>query len=113
MKRFCLTLDLKDDPELIARYEQYHQAGNIWPEIIGGIRTCGIEVMDIYRAGNRLMMILETGDDFDLQTGFAKMATLPRQQEWARLMDGFQQKLPFAQPHEHWVEMKQIFKLYK
>ncbi|SDE26874.1 L-rhamnose mutarotase [Niabella drilacis] len=113
MKRFCLTLDLKDDPGLIARYEQYHQADGVWPEIIEGIRSCGIAAMDIYRAGNRLMMILEAADDFDLQSGFARMATLPRQREWAALMDTFQQKLPFARPHEHWVEMKQIFKLYK
>lgn len=113
MKRFCLTLDLKDDPELIARYEQYHRNGQIWPEIITGIRTCGIQAMDIYRAGNRLMMILETTDDVDLRSAFAAMATLPRQQEWAVLMETFQQRLPFAQPDEHWVEMKQIFKLYK
>ncbi|MGJ7032429.1 L-rhamnose mutarotase [Niabella hirudinis] len=113
MKRFCLTLDLKNDPGLIALYEAHHREDGIWPEILEGIRACGIEAMDIYRAGNRLMMILEAGDDFDLQAGFARMATLPRQQEWAALMDTFQQKLPFAQPQEHWVEMKQIFKLYK
>lgn len=112
MKRFCLTLDLKNDPDLIDRYEAYHRPDKVWPEIISGIRSCGIGTMDIYRAGNRLVMILETGDDFDLQTGFQKMAALPRQQEWARLMDAFQQKLPFAKPQEHWVEMKQIFKLY-
>ncbi|MBO9595773.1 MAG: L-rhamnose mutarotase [Niabella sp.] len=112
MKRFCLTLDLINDPELIARYEAFHRPDNIWPEIISGIRSCGIHTMDIYRAGNRLVMILETAVDFDLETGFREMAALPRQEEWARLMLAFQQKLPFAKPQEHWVEMKQIFKLY-
>ncbi|WP_300600069.1 L-rhamnose mutarotase [Niabella sp.] len=112
MKRFCLTLDLKNDPELIRQYEAYHRADQVWPEIIGGIRSCGIYTMDIYRAGNRLVMILETTDGFELQAGFEAMAALPRQQEWARLMDTFQQRLAFAKPDEHWVEMKQIFKLY-
>ena len=31
MKRYCLTLDLKDDAELIAEYEAYHR--EVWPEI--------------------------------------------------------------------------------
>ncbi|MCD2421866.1 L-rhamnose mutarotase [Niabella pedocola] len=112
MKRFCLTLDLKDDPELIGRYDAHHREDQVWPEIISGIRSCGMHTMDIYRAGNRLVMILETADDFDLQAGFEAMAALPRQQEWARLMNAFQQRLSFAKPGEHWVEMKQIFKLY-
>ena len=30
MKRYCLALDLKDDPALIAEYKRYHEAG--WPD---------------------------------------------------------------------------------
>jgi hypothetical protein len=33
MKRYCLALDLKDDPQLIAEYEHWHKAENGWPEI--------------------------------------------------------------------------------
>ena len=32
MKRYCLALDLIDDPRLIAEYEQYHR--QVWPEIL-------------------------------------------------------------------------------
>jgi L-rhamnose mutarotase len=56
MKRYCLALDLKDDPTLIAEYEKYHQNG--WPENLKAIKDAGIEVMDIYRTGNRLFMIM-------------------------------------------------------
>jgi L-rhamnose mutarotase len=31
MKRYCLTLDLKNDPKLIAEYKKHHD--NIWLEI--------------------------------------------------------------------------------
>ena len=108
-KQFCLTLDLKDDPVLIAEYELYHKAEIIWPEILEGNKTVGILSMDIYRAGNRLFMIMETVEDFDLIRDFERLRSLPRQQEWARLMLNFQQRVSFAKPGEHWVLMKKIF----
>ena len=39
-RRFCLTLDLKDDPELIAEYKRYHE--HVWPEIAESIKSSGI-----------------------------------------------------------------------
>ena len=39
-RRFCLTLDLKNDPALIAEYKRYHQ--KIWPEITKSIKDSGI-----------------------------------------------------------------------
>lgn len=111
MKRYCLTLDLKDDDKLMEAYERYHQPGKIWPEIPEGIKSCGILTMDIYRVSTRLVMIMETVDEFELKSGFEKMAGLPYQKEWAALMDTMQQRPAFAAPDEHWVEMKQIFRL--
>jgi L-rhamnose mutarotase len=108
-KRFCLTLDLKNDPALIAAYEHYHQAEVIWPEILEGNKEIGILSMDIYRAGNRLFMIMETVADFDLARDFDRLKTLPRQKEWANLMLLYQQGVPFAKPGEHWVLMQLIF----
>ena len=52
MKRYCLALDLKDDPQLIAAYETYHQ--NVWPEILQSIRNAGILNMEIYQVDNQL-----------------------------------------------------------
>ncbi len=110
-QRTCMALDLIDDPALIAKYENYHQPGHIWPEIPVGIRDAGITDMQIYRVGTRLFMIVEWDDSTDLKTAFTKMATMPRQPEWAAFMHGFQCKLPEAGPDEHWATMKPVFLL--
>src|SRR5947208_3428414 len=57
MVRHCLALDLKNDAVLIDEYEHYHQ--HVWKEIIESITSAGIQVLDIYRTGNRLFMIIE------------------------------------------------------
>lgn len=106
-----MALDLIDNAELIASYEQHHQPGHIWPEIPAGIREAGITDMQIYRIGRHLFMIVEHDETTDLKTAFDKMGTLPRQSEWAALMDSFQQKLPEAAAGEHWAVMKSVFLL--
>lgn len=110
-KLYCLALDLKDDLELIQEYEKYHSKGVIWPEIIVGIKKCNIIGMRIFRTGNRLCMLLETNEHFDLVNDFKKMLEQPRQKEWAALMTSFQQKLPHSKENEHWVLMENIFDL--
>ena len=110
-KRLFFALDLKDDERLIAEYENYHKSNMAWPEILAGIKQCNILEMDIYRVGNRLLMVLETNEEFNLARDFKLMGTLPKQKEWAELMLNFQQRLPFAKEDEHWVLMKQIFNL--
>jgi len=106
-----LACDLKDDPQLIAKYEEYHAPGNAWPEITASIKNAGITDMHIYRAGNRLFMIMETDATFDPVAKAAADAADSKVQEWETLMDTFQQRLPFAEEGVKWVEMKQIFKL--
>ena len=107
MKRYCLALDLKDDPNLIAEYEVYHQ--KVWPEILASIRDSGIQQMEIYRAGNRLFMIMEVNDTFSFETKSKADVTNPKVQEWETLMWKYQQALPFAKPGEKWVVMDKIF----
>lgn len=85
VKRYCQTMDLKDDPELIAKYRECHSKEKSWREIREGIRSVGILEMEIYICGNRLFMIVETPIDFDWESAMAKLATLPRQQEWEDL----------------------------
>ena len=109
MKRYCLALDLKDDAELIAEYERYHK--NVWPEIIKSIKDSGIEVLDIYRTGNRMFMVIEANDNFSFETKAAMDAANPRVQEWEQLMWKFQQALPWAKPEEKWILMEKIFEL--
>ena len=109
MQRYCLALDLKDDPELIAEYERHHQ--QVWPEILRSITSSGIEVLDIYRTGNRLFMIMETNDQFSGEEKAKADAANATVQEWETLMWKFQQALPWAKPGEKWVMMKKIFSL--
>ncbi len=107
--RYCLALDLKNDPALIAEYERYHQS--VWPEIAESIRAAGIVDMEIYRTGTRLFMIMEVDDRFSFEAKAAGDAANPKVQEWEALMGRFQQALPWAAPGEKWVRMARIFKL--
>ena len=109
MKKYCLALDLKDDPKLIAEYENYHK--NVWPEIIKSIRDSGIEVLDIYRTGNRMFMIIEANDEFSFEKKGEMDAVNSKVQEWETLMWKFQQSLPWAKKGEKWILMKKIFEL--
>ena len=109
MKRYCLALDLKDDPAIIADYERYHQ--QVWPEIIQSIKSSGITVLDIYRTGNRLFMIMEATDQYSPTEKAKADAANPKVQEWETLMWKFQQALPWAKPGEKWVLMEKIFGL--
>lgn len=111
MKRFCLALDLVDDPALIAEYERWHKTENAWPEIKKSILDGGITNMEIYRTGNRLFMIMETSDEFSFEKKSAMDASNPKIQEWEELMWKFQQPLPWAKAGEKWILMDQIFQL--
>jgi len=108
-KRYCQTLDLKDDPALIAEYVDRHSEAKRWPEIVEGIRTVGILEMEIYLLGTRLFMIVETAADFDWDTAFARLAALPRQAEWEDYMAIFQVSNPGASSAEKWQLMDKIF----
>ena len=111
-KRYCQTLDLKDDPALIAEYVDRHSEAKHWLEIREGIRSVGILEMDIYLMGTRLFMIVETAADFDWDTAFARLATLPRQAEWEEYMSVFQVCKPGASSAEKWQLMDRIFNMY-
>lgn len=111
MKRYCLTLDLKDNPALISEYEAYHK--EIWPEIRDSITTSGIVDMEIYRFSNRLYMIMEVNDEFSFEKKGAMDAGNEKVQEWETLMWKYQQALPGAKPGEKWMLMDKIFELNK
>jgi len=108
-RRYCLTLDLKDDPELIAAYKRHHE--KIWPEITESIKGAGIQDLEIYLLGTRMFMIMEVDASFS----FDKKAQADRKnakvQEWEKLMWTFQRALPEALPGEKWLLMERIFKL--
>ena len=113
VKRFCQTLDLKDNPALIAEYRRRHSRGEAWSEIMDGIREVGILEMEIYLVGTRLFMIVETPLDFDWDSAMKRLSTLPRQQEWEDYMSEFQQAPQGASSDEKWRMMERIFHLYE
>ncbi|UXP31979.1 L-rhamnose mutarotase [Reichenbachiella agarivorans] len=110
-KRFCLALDLKDDPALIKKYKEYHWSGQAWPEITDSIKSAGISDMQIYCTGNRLFMIMEVDETFDPKKKAEMDVNNPKVQEWERLMDQFQIPLPWAEDGQKWVPMDKIFQL--
>jgi len=109
MARYCLTLDLKDDPALIAEYERYHTA--IWPEIRDSITGSGITNMEIFRHDNRLLMIMDTDETYSFERKAAMDRANPKVQEWEELMWKYQQPLKGAPKGVKWVLMNKIFQL--
>lgn len=108
-RRFCLALDLKDDPKLIAEYKRHHE--KIWPEITRSIKDSGIEDMEIYLLGTRVFMIMEVSGHFSFEAKSKADQTNARVQEWEKLMGTFQRLLPQTKPGEKWLLMERIFKL--
>jgi L-rhamnose mutarotase len=109
MKKYCLALDLIEDPVLIAEYEDWHK--KVWPEVRDSIIESGIVNMEIYRTGNRLFMIMETDDSFSFERKSRMDAANAKVQEWESLMWKFQQPLPWAKQGEKWILMEKIFQL--
>jgi L-rhamnose mutarotase len=108
-RRFCLALDLKDDPTLINDYKRHHE--KIWPEIAESIRDSGIVDLEIYLLGTRLFMIMEVNESFSFEAKAAADRLNPKVQQWEDLMWRFQQPLPQAAPGEKWMLMERIFRL--
>jgi len=107
MKRYCQTLTLVDNEQMIQKYVEAH--AHVWPEIIQGQREVGILDMQIYRKGRSLFMIMDVKDDFDFQRDMAKLATLPRQAEWEAYVSQFQGADPNAKSSDKWTLMDRIF----
>ena len=108
-RRFCLTLDLKDDPALIAEYRRYHE--KIWPEITESIKNSGIVDMEIYLLGTRMFMIMEVSESFSFEKKATADQSDPKVQAWEQLMWKFQQPLPQAKPGEKWLLLERVYKL--
>ena len=110
-RQFCLTLDLRDDEELIREYEQYHQPGNTWPEIIASIRDSGILDMQIYRFGTQLIMVMTVDGSFSFEEKALRDGRNPKIMEWERLMTKFQRADAGASANSKWLQLRNIFDL--
>ena len=110
-RQFCLTLDLRDDEDLIREYEQYHQPGHTWPEVIDSIRRSGILDMQIYRAGTHLVMVMTVTGSFSFKEKNLMDRENPKVVQWERLMTRFQLAAAESSPGAKWKKMKNIFDL--
>lgn len=106
MARRCFALDLNADASLIADYEARHAPGSVWPEVVAHIRATGVDSMEIWRTGDRLLMIAEVADDYP-----RAVEAPPQVEQWEELMWRFQKPLPNAAHGDKWVPMKRIFSL--
>ncbi len=110
-RQYCLTLNLKEDDELIREYEEYHKPGNVWPEVIDSIREAGILDMQIYRSELQLTMVMTVSDAFSFEDKALKDSLNPKVMEWEQLMEKFQNKAAGAD--SKWQEAANIFELAK
>ena len=113
VKRYCRTMDLKPDDTLIREYVHRHSQGEVWAEVLEGIRSVGILEMEIFLLDNRLFMIVEAPIDFEWDSAMARLSTLPRQQEWEDFMAIFQQCSEGDKATDKWQMMERIFHLYE
>jgi L-rhamnose mutarotase len=109
MKTYCLALDLKDDQALIDEYKRYHHPDVIWPEVLESIRGSGVLSEQIFVLGTRMIMVLQTTDDFSFEGKVAQDQANSAMRAWEELMWRFQQPIPQARPGEKWVLMEKIF----
>lgn len=110
-RRLCFALDLANDPELIARYKDWHRPGGVPAPVSRAIRASDVRDMEIWLTGPRMFMIMEVGPDFDPATKAAADADDPDVQAWEKLMWEYQKALPWAGPGEKWVAMQRVFAL--
>lgn len=110
-KRYCKTLTLRNDPQLIEEYKKVHAPGAAWPEITQGMKEVGIVDMEIYLLGNTLFMIVDTVPEFDHEKDMAALAQKPRQAEWEAFVSKFQQTDAEASADQKWQLMERIYKL--
>ncbi len=110
-KRYCKTLELKNDLVFIEEYKKIHSPNAAWPEITQGMREIGILDMEIYILGTRLFMIMDTVPDFNHDQAMARLAGMPRQEEWETFVSKFQKTSSNANADEKWQLLERIYKL--
>ncbi|HKT64583.1 L-rhamnose mutarotase [Burkholderia sp. 22313] len=108
--RYCLALDLKDDPALIACYEEHHRA--VWPDVLRHLREHGVRGMEIFRLGTRMTMVMDTDDSvFDADRLASATEADPVIRAWEDMMWKFQAPTPWTPAGRKWVPMTRIFDL--
>ena len=77
--------------------------------MLQSIRATGVLSEQIFLLGTRMVMVLQTTDDFSFEAKAAQDQTNSTMRTWEELMWRFQQPVPQARPGEKWVLMEKIF----
>ncbi len=110
-KRYCKTLQLENDAELIEEYKKLHAMGNAWPEITRGMKEVGVIDMELYLDGTTLFMIMDTEEAFDHDNAMTRLAALPRQSEWEATVSHCQKSSESSSAKDKWKLVERIYKL--
>ncbi len=108
MTTIAYTVWLKDDPEIIRRYDAYH--AEPWPEVAAWMAAQGVQRCRIYRFDRMLFMLLERDDDAaPAPNAPLAVAVAARYGAWDALMYSMQEPVPGAPLDGAWVEMAQVY----
>jgi L-rhamnose mutarotase len=109
-RRHVFTVNLKDEPGIRETYARHHR--DVWPEVQDSLKRVGVEQMDIYLLGRRLVMIVEMRDGLDYRVAFKSHASSSQRViEWERLMKSLQEAPAEAREGEWWAAMEPVFHL--
>jgi L-rhamnose mutarotase len=109
-RRLCLALDLADDPQVIADYERWHRPGGPPQPVTDALRQGGIEEMEIYRAANRLFLVMDVSEGYSAEAVEAAGAGQPEVARWAERMAALQRPIP-GTGAASWAPMSCIYRL--
>lgn len=107
MKTYAMTIDLKDDPQILALYEEYHK--NVWPEVRQAVKNVGMENVRIFRFGTRLVQVFDARDGFDIAKDIDSYAKNPVVKKWDMMMNEFQVPLEGRKKGEWWAGMELVY----
>jgi L-rhamnose mutarotase len=107
-RRIVRVMDLNNRPDLLEAYDLAHQRGNTPAAVLSAQRCHGIAEMEIYRAGDRLVMIMEVTDAYDPAALDAQSARSPEIAAWHQRMAELQRP-PFAD-RVAWPEAHLVFR---
>jgi L-rhamnose mutarotase len=107
-RRIVRIMDLNEGTEVAKAYELAHQRGNTPAAVLRAQRCHGILEMEIYRAGDRLVMIMEVTEAYEPAALDAESERSSEIADWHRRM-GELQKAPFMDGVA-WPEAHRVFR---
>ncbi|WP_331769392.1 L-rhamnose mutarotase (plasmid) [Embleya sp. NBC_00888] len=93
-------------PEKLEEYKRLH--ADPWPGVLDRLRACNISNYSIFLHEELLFSYFEyRGTDFDAD--MARISRDPTTQEWWKLTDPCQERLPGTPEGQQWTEIPSIF----